>query len=62
MRRKLLWILIAAVILATFSTIFAWRQQCMSQCTAGFQGAYPEIACKYECSFLNKFKKPLKRP
>jgi hypothetical protein len=42
--------------------ILVLRQQCMSKCVAEFKGYYPDVACKYECSFFNKFKKPVKRP
>ncbi|MCX5681174.1 MAG: hypothetical protein NT079_02685 [Candidatus Omnitrophica bacterium] len=62
MRRKILWILVAAIVLATAGTIIGLRQQCMSKCMAEFKGVYPDVACKYECSFFNKFKQPAKRP
>lgn len=62
MKRSLLWILITVIVLTAFTKLIAIRQECMSACTASFQGAYPEIACKYECGILNKFKKPVKRP
>ncbi len=62
MQRKVLWLLILAVLLGTVGTIGFLYQRCMTSCVAEFKGAYPEIACKYECSFFNKFKKPTKTP
>ena len=61
MNRKVLWLLVLAVFLGTVGMIIALRQQCMAICVAEFKGAYPDIACKYECSFFNKFKKPTRR-
>jgi len=61
MNRKILWLLILAVILVSVGTIAVLRQQCMSKCVVEFKGYYPDVACKYECSFFNKFKKPVKR-
>jgi len=61
MKKKVVWFLILAVILGTVGTIGFLYKKCMTKCTAEFKGAYPEIACKYECSFFNKFKKPLKK-
>lgn len=61
MKKWLLWALIAVVILAASSQIFAMRQACMAKCTAEFKGYYPDVACKYECSFFNKFKKSVKK-
>ncbi len=60
MKRKLIWILIGLLILGTIATVFVRRSMCMATCIENFEGAYPEIACKYECSVLNKFKKPSK--
>lgn len=61
MRRKILWILVLVVIVAAVGTILVIRQQCMTKCMAEFQGYYPDVACKYECSFFSQFKKPTKR-
>ena len=60
MKRKILWILIGLIIIGTVATLLVMRSKCMSACGASFKGAYPEIACKYECSIFNKFKKPSK--
>jgi len=62
MNRKVLWFLVLVVIWVAIRTITVLHNQCMSKCVAEFKGAYPEIACKYECSFFDQFKKPLKRP
>jgi len=61
MKRKVVWFLILAVILGAVGAISFLRQRCMTSCIAEFKGAYPEVACKYECSFFNKFQKPLKK-
>jgi uncharacterized membrane protein len=60
--RKLLWIMIGVVIVVSAITIIGLHQHCMRQCMANFEGPYPEIACKYECGFFNKFRQPTKRP
>ncbi|MDD3374620.1 MAG: hypothetical protein PHY73_02720 [Candidatus Omnitrophica bacterium] len=58
MKRKVIWILIGLIIIGTVSALLVMRSMCMSTCIASFEGAYPEIACKYECAILDKFKKP----
>ena len=62
MSREVLWFLIVLILWATLRILTVAYAQCMDSCVAQFKGAYPEIACKYECSFFNKFKKPLKAP
>jgi hypothetical protein len=62
MKRKVLWFFVVIVIWATVHVISVLYGQCMTSCVAEFKGAYPDVACKYECSFFNKFKKPTKRP
>ncbi|MDP8266055.1 MAG: hypothetical protein P9M07_03820 [Candidatus Aceula meridiana] len=62
MKRKILWALIVIIIWITIRAVSILYLSCMDTCTENFKGAYPEIACKYECSFFNKFKKPTKKP
>lgn len=62
MNKRILWFLVVLVIWGTARCISFIYSDCMSSCVSEFKGAYPEIACKYECSFFNKFKKPSKRP